>query len=83
MHTKIHGRTKIDGGLVQRRRKVWWTVYVLDRQMSALMGVPLGVADEAISAELPTFVDQPQKSTAMDIQIQLSRVLALALNSAF
>ncbi|KIW45224.1 uncharacterized protein PV06_03626 [Exophiala oligosperma] len=83
MHTKIHGRTKIDGGLVQRRRKVWWTVYVLDRQMSALMGVPLGVADEAISAELPTFVDQPQKSTAMDIQIQLSRVLALALNTVY
>lgn len=80
MHTKMDSR-QVDSALVQRCRKVWWTVYVLDRQMSALMGVPVGIADESIGAELPMFTGQPQKSTAMNIQIKLSRVLAVALNS--
>lgn len=53
----------------------------MDRQMSSLMGVPMAIADESISAELPTFAGQPQRSTAMDIQIKLSRVLAQILNS--
>ena len=80
MHTEMRSQ-QVDTALVQKCRKVWWTVYILDRQMSSLMGVPMGIADESISAELPTFLGQPQRSTAMNIQIQLSRVLAQILNS--
>ncbi|KIW77665.1 hypothetical protein Z517_07497 [Fonsecaea pedrosoi CBS 271.37] len=82
MHTEMRSQ-QVDSDLSQRRRKVWWTVYILDRQMSSLMGVPMGIADESISAELPTFSGQPQRSTAMNIQINLSRVLAQILNTVY
>jgi len=80
MHTEMRSK-KVDDSLVQRCRKVWWTVYILDRQMSSLMGVPMAITDESISAELPAFPNQPQRSMATDIQIKLSRVLAQILNS--
>ncbi len=80
MHTEMRSK-QVGEALSQRCRKVWWTVCILDRQMSSLMGVPMAIADESISAELPTFAGQPQRSTAMDVQIKLSRVLAQILNS--
>ncbi|KAI1610690.1 hypothetical protein EDD36DRAFT_489966 [Exophiala viscosa] len=82
MHTEMRSQ-KVDDALVQRCRKVWWTVYILDRQMSSLMGVPMGIGDESINAELPTFPNQPQRTMAMDIQIKLSRVLAQILNTVY
>ncbi|OQV04959.1 Fungal Zn2-Cys6 binuclear cluster domain-containing protein [Cladophialophora immunda] len=82
MHTEMRSQ-QVDSDLAQRYRKVWWTVYILDRQMSSLMGVPMGIADESISAELPTFSGQPQRSTAMNIQINLSKVLAQILNTVY
>ncbi|KIW90177.1 uncharacterized protein Z519_08820 [Cladophialophora bantiana CBS 173.52] len=58
---------QVDSDLAQRCRKVWWA----------------GIADESISAELPTFPGQPQRSTAMNIQINLSKVLAQILNTVY
>lgn len=68
-------------GFVQRCRNVWWTVYVLDRQMSSLMGLPLAIQDEDISAAIPTFPGSPQKTLAIKIHVKLSRVLSQILNS--
>ncbi|KAH8672613.1 fungal-specific transcription factor domain-containing protein [Tricladium varicosporioides] len=68
---------------VERCRKVWWTVYVLDRQMSSLMGVPLAIRDEDISASLPTFSGSPQKTLALEIHVKLSRVIAQILNTVY
>ncbi|OAP59708.1 hypothetical protein AYL99_07006 [Fonsecaea erecta] len=82
MHTEMRSQ-QVDSSLPQRCRKVWWTIYILDRQMSSLMGVPMGIADESISAELPTFPDQPQRATGMSIQIKLSKVLAQILNTVY
>lgn len=80
MHTEMRSQ-HVDDALVQRCRKVWWTVYVLDRHMSSLMGVPMGIADESINAALPTFSGNTQKAMALDIQIKLSRVQAQILKS--
>ncbi|KIV87188.1 hypothetical protein, variant 1 [Exophiala sideris] len=82
MHTEMRSK-KVDDSRVQRCRKVWWTVYILDRQMSSLMGVPMAITDESISAELPAFPNQPQRSMATDVQIKLSRVLAQILNTVY
>ena len=80
MHTEMRSQ-QVDTALVENCRNVWWTVYILDRQMSSLMGVPMGFADESISAKLPIIADHPQRSMALSIQIKLSRVLAQILNS--
>lgn len=80
MHTSMQTQG-LDENFVQRSRKVWWTVYVLDRQMSSLMGVPLAVRDEDINASLPTFSGSAQKASAMELHVKLSRVLSQILNS--
>ncbi|KAH7191610.1 Zn(II)2Cys6 transcription factor [Fusarium oxysporum] len=82
MHTEMHSQD-INNVYAQRCRRVWWTVYILDRQMSSLMGVPIAISDESIHAALPTFPGEPQRSEAMGIHIKLSRVLGHILNSVY
>ncbi len=71
----------LNEALVQRSRKVWWTVYMLDRQMSSLMGLPLAIRDEEVSALLPKFPNQSQKNAGLELHVKLSRVIADILNS--
>lgn len=71
----------LDEAHVQRCMNVWWTVYVLDRQMSSLMGVPLALKDSDISTPLPAFAGSRQKSLALEIHVKLSRILSHILNS--
>ncbi|KAF2019448.1 Zn(II)2Cys6 transcription factor [Aaosphaeria arxii CBS 175.79] len=61
---------------VQRCRKIWWTIYVLDRQMSSLMGLPLAIKDEDISCQLPIYPGSPHRTAALNMQIKLARILA-------
>ncbi|KAM0424927.1 hypothetical protein ACHAPT_009728 [Fusarium lateritium] len=75
LHIEMHSQGVGDVH-AQRCRCVWWTVYILDRQMSSLMGVPMAISDDAITAGLPTFPEEPLKSVTLEIQIKLSRVLA-------
>lgn len=82
MHTnmQVEGLTEQH---VQRCRNVWWTVYVLDRQMSSLMGVPIAVKDDDISAYLPTFSGSLLKSQALELNVKLSGIIAQILNTVY
>ena len=80
MHTQMSSQD-LDESMVQRCRKVWWTVYMLDRQMSSLMGLPLAIRDEDVSAPLPIFPNQSQKNYALLLHVRLSRLVAEILNS--
>ncbi|RMX78977.1 hypothetical protein D0869_08652 [Hortaea werneckii] len=63
----------------ERYREAWWTVYMLDRHMSSLMGAPVALADDEITAQLPSFAGHPQKRVALEMQVRLSRVTTLIL----
>ncbi|KAI7377669.1 hypothetical protein KC328_g14315 [Hortaea werneckii] len=52
----------------ERYREAWWTVYMLDRHMSSLMGAPVALADDEITAQLPSFAGYPQKRVALEMQ---------------
>ncbi|KAH0045321.1 proline oxidase, partial [Aureobasidium melanogenum] len=82
MHTTMESQ-HVPQALVQRCRKIWWTVYVLDRQLSSLMGVPSSIRDEDISAELPLYLESPYRATALDIQVKLSRAIAKISNNVY
>ena len=75
MHTEMRS-SFLDSSYVERCRTAWWTIYVLERQMSSLMGVPIGIAEECISTPFPKLSGQPQRLAALQIQVKLSRVLA-------
>lgn len=73
----------IDEFLAQRSRKIWWTILVLDRQMSALSGLPIAVRDDDISADLPNFPRAPQKEKALRLHITLSKLIAEIVNTVY
>lgn len=62
--------------LVQRCRKIWWTVYILDRQMTSLMGNPSSISDDDVYCQLPTFAGSVQRTAALGMQVKLARVIA-------
>ncbi|RMD41182.1 hypothetical protein DV735_g3961, partial [Chaetothyriales sp. CBS 134920] len=82
MHTPMshHGWSR---SAVQRCRNLWWTVYILDRQMSSLMGVPLAVRDEDISAPLPEFPNHSQRAIGLELHVKLSSLIAEILNTVY
>lgn len=81
MHTNMQDNG-LDQEYVQRCRNVWWTVYILDRQMSTSMGVPVGLRDEDISASFPIF-SMSSKGLALELNVKLSGILSQIMNSTF
>ncbi|KAK5108521.1 hypothetical protein LTR62_008261 [Meristemomyces frigidus] len=68
---------------LERPRRIWWTVLLLDRQMSSLMGVPLALRDEEISAKLPTYGSSVSKVRALDLHVRLSSILAVIVTNLY
>lgn len=64
----------------QRRRNVWWTVYVLDRQLSSMIGAPCSIQDIDITSRLPSETDKSQRSAVFSINVQLSKITAQVMN---
>ena len=75
MYTEMHG-TCFDEDYIQRSNLLWWTVYILERRMSSLLGLPLGIPEESISALCPSILIQSETSEAMEIQVRLCQILA-------
>ncbi|TIA22090.1 hypothetical protein D6C81_03503 [Aureobasidium pullulans] len=82
MHTDMQSQ-HIPEHHVRRCRNIFWTVYILDRQLSSSMGLPTSIRDEDISAELPYDPLKSQKAMALDIQVKLSRVIAKIANNVY
>ncbi|KAF4464215.1 Zn(II)2Cys6 transcription factor [Fusarium albosuccineum] len=79
MPTPMQG--SIDDDQIQRYRKSWWTIVVLDRQISAYLGLPLQIQDDDITAPFPVFAESEQRKAAIGIQIRLSRAMSVVMNS--
>lgn len=75
MYTGMHGIC-LDEDYVQRSSLVWWTVYVLERRMSSLLGVPMAISEESISASFPSISRPIQGSNVLEMQVVLCQILA-------
>lgn len=62
--------------IVERSRKLWWTVYVLDREMTSLMGLPQTIHDDDVHPQLPHFSGSTHRVAALHMQIRLCRTIA-------
>jgi proline utilization trans-activator len=60
---KEHGKDvkHLSRSELEHRRRLWWTLYVVDRYCCAKMGFPLSISDESITTELPA--DLPAKDS--------------------
>ncbi|CAH0052334.1 unnamed protein product [Clonostachys solani] len=66
-----------------RERSAWWTLYILDRKFSSLMGAPNSLHDEDISVPFPQPARSIQKSTTLEMHVKLSRLIAKVLNTVY
>lgn len=74
MHTSMQPNS-LNEAFIQRCRRLWWTVVILDRQISTTLGLPIQIRDEDITAPLPSFPDSEKRAAATEIQVGLSRAL--------
>lgn len=82
MHTDVHNHT-LPSSVIERRREIWWTVYTLDRQMTALLGVPPSISDDNIYCNLPQFAGSTMKLAASNILVKLAKALATITQSQY
>lgn len=74
MHTDTR-TNQLNDAVVQRWRRIWWTVYVLDREMTSLMGLPQALSDEHARSALPTFDGDEFRTEAFLMRIKLSQII--------
>jgi hypothetical protein len=56
------GRSSLDNpSLSEMRKRVFWSCYCLDRQISIILGRPFAVSDRDIDADLPSDVDESEE----------------------
>ncbi|KPM38676.1 hypothetical protein AK830_g7874 [Neonectria ditissima] len=68
----------LDSATREHRRRVWWSVYSLDRILSVKSGNPITVQDEDIGVDLPSRLpEDPEYCPALVLRhyTQLSRIL--------
>lgn len=54
LHRSLPTDTKLCPVDREHRKRVWWTLYTLDRLCSSNLGYPLLISDAVIDVELPT-----------------------------
>ena len=82
MHTGMR-TLAIDNGTALKYSRIWWTVYIIERGVTCVMGLPMGIADDAISAPLPVYADDNQEGLITEIQVKLYHILAQVLHSTY
>lgn len=64
--------------LVQRFRRLWWTLYSLDRRFSAMVGLAHSLHDQDITSPLP---DVSSFEEPFVLSVRLSQQIGKAVNS--
>ncbi|CAG9996893.1 unnamed protein product, partial [Clonostachys byssicola] len=70
LHTEMYSPL-LDADYVRKCQIMWWNIYILERQMSSLQGIPAGIPEECISTPFP-----PMAGSALKIQVHLSQILS-------
>ncbi|EXJ84623.1 hypothetical protein A1O3_05293 [Capronia epimyces CBS 606.96] len=69
--------------LANHHRDIWWTVYILDRRLSCMIGAPCSIQDSDITCPLPAVDDRSQRGAVLNIHVKISRLMAQILNSVY
>ncbi|OGM39385.1 hypothetical protein ABOM_011804 [Aspergillus bombycis] len=69
--------------LSQRCQAVFWVVYMLDREFSALMGGPNSIRDEDITVRLPAEVAYSVENANLTLHVRLARLMAQILTTVY
>lgn len=75
MHTSMPAR-ELGIDVVERCRKIWWTIDILNRQMTCVQGLPQSIDDKFVQTSLPSFGGRALKVSTLDMHIKLSRSIS-------
>lgn len=67
--------------LVEHCSNIWWTVYILDRKFSSLIGSPSAVTDDAVTTILWDPKTCSHEAAALSLHVKISQVVSRVLNS--
>ncbi|KAM0094643.1 hypothetical protein ACP6JD_001911 [Aspergillus fumigatus] len=68
---------------VERCTKIWWTVYILDRKFSSLIGSPTSVNDEDVTTILWDLKTCSQEAAALSLHVKITQVITRVLNTVY
>lgn len=54
LHRSLPADTTLSRVEQEHRRRIWWTLYTLDRKCSAMRGYPVLISDSVIDVALPS-----------------------------
>ncbi|KAF5013319.1 hypothetical protein FDECE_669 [Fusarium decemcellulare] len=66
LHKNVPQSQMPDRGLQEHRKRVWWSVYTLDRFWAAQIGQAVSIRDEDIDVDLPSIEGLSPESAAED-----------------
>ncbi|KNG91351.1 hypothetical protein ANOM_000491 [Aspergillus nomiae NRRL 13137] len=64
-------------------RNIWWTTYILDRQLSVMVGAPCSIQDSEITCSLPSSYDASERGTLLTVHVKLSRIMGDIIESVY
>ncbi|PYI33795.1 hypothetical protein BP00DRAFT_338025, partial [Aspergillus indologenus CBS 114.80] len=70
-------------GFAHQCRNIWWSAYILDRQLSSMIGGPVSIQDAEITCALPVTYDQSADALFFTMHVKLSRTIGRVLNSVY
>lgn len=83
LHTDMpRGQFHSDATL-ERCREIWWTIYILDCHMSALLGTPFTLNEQDANTQLPAFDGSMVRRHALSIQVKLAQATAFILRTVY
>jgi proline utilization trans-activator len=59
----------------EHRSKLWWTIYIIERKLSSLIGVPSALHDEDIALSMPPIDPAHRKDITVAFHVELSSQL--------
>ncbi|KAF0318009.1 hypothetical protein GQ607_014794 [Colletotrichum asianum] len=82
LHTQLPEEA-LGSDTVARCRKLWWTLYIMDRHFSCSLGVPMNTQDIDITTLLdPPSMASPQDTT-LGLRVKLSHLLSSIINTVY
>lgn len=75
MHTRMPVKD-LGQQVVERCQRIWWTVYILDRHMTSIQGLPQSIDDRFVQTGLPSFSGIVEKANTLNAHIKLCRNIA-------
>ncbi|KAM0537553.1 hypothetical protein ACHAP9_004101 [Verticillium nonalfalfae] len=79
LHTPLPEK-ELGAQMVKRCRNLWWTLYIMDRQFSTSLGLPMSIQDGGITTHLSVPGENSQEDTAVVLQVKLSQLLSHILS---